>query len=225
MIIPGTRQRRRVARQRPPTPPGRPPEADGSLTPPPTEAEEDPWRDMAGDALTSAQARGGHAECNLATARNLRREEGLTREYMRARQLGGADGLDTRFPDWIRILQELQNGGECTVQLRLRNLTDPGLLDHVRIAALYTTNPPHVVALLRAAPDRMRLYDNESEARGRGTHANLTNQQLALRQGVVVAIVPSGSPMASAQRRVEPVQVGAIARARRAVRARRPQQR
>ena len=225
VTIPGTRQRRRVARQRPPSPPGRPPGSNGSFTPPPTEAEEDPWRDMAGDALTSAQARGGHAECNLATARNLRREEGLTREYMRARQLGGADGLDTRFPDWIRILQELQSGGECTVQLRLRNLTDPGLLDHVRIAALYTTNPPHVVALLRAAPDRMRLYDNESEARGRGTHATLTNQQLALRQGVVVAIVPSGSPMASAQRRVEPVQVGAIARARRAVRARRPQQR
>ena len=226
VMMPGTRQRRRVARQRPPTPPGRPPGSDGSLTPPPTEAEDDPWRDMAGDALTvtQAQPRGVDAECNLATTRNLRREENLPREYLRARQQGGADGTDTRFPDWIRILQELQGEGECTVQLRLRNLTDPELLDHVRIAALYTTVPPHVVALYRAAPDHMRLYDNDSEARRRGTHVSLTNRQLTQRAGVIVAIVPSDSPMASVQRRVVPRQVGAIVGARRAVRDQRRQQ-
>ena len=70
----------------------------------------------------------------------------------------------------------------------------------------------------------MRLYDNDSEARGRGTHVSLTNRQLAQRAGVIVAIVPSDSPMASVQRRVVPRQVGAIVGARRAVRDQRRQQ-
>ena len=63
---------------------------------------------------------------------------------MRGRQLGGRDGLDTRFPDWHMILQELAEEGKCVVQFKMENIhvIDGDMLQQVRLAALYT--PTHL---------------------------------------------------------------------------------
>ena len=59
------------------------------------------------------------------------------------------DGLDTRYPDWHMILQELAEEEECVVQFKMENIVDGYMLRQVRLAALYTLSPPHVVAVVR----------------------------------------------------------------------------
>jgi hypothetical protein len=50
---------------------------------------EDEWRDMSGDALTTREAlrRGLHAQCPLATTRNVRRDPSYTRARLAERQI------------------------------------------------------------------------------------------------------------------------------------------
>ena len=211
---PRTRAARRVGRRRPPSPDRQPAESEA----PPTSVEPDPWRDLSGDAKTTATARGGHAECNLATARNLHRNETLTREYMRDHQLGGRDGMDTRYPDWHMILQELIEEGECVVQFKMENIIDGDMLQQVRLAALYTLSPPHVVAVIRGEAGSVRLYDNDSIERVEGTHITLTTRQLVQRHGTMIAIVKTNSRLASAAPRQARPRPGQIREARRRAR-------
>jgi hypothetical protein len=211
---PRTRAARRVGRRRPPSPDRQPAESEA----PPTSVEPDPWRDLSGDAKTTATARGGHAECNLATARNLHRNETLTREYMRDHQLGGRDGMDTRYPDWHMILQELIEEGECVVQFKMENIIDGDMLQQVRLAALYTLSPPHVVAVIRGEAGSVRLYDNDSTERVEGTHITLTTRQLVQRHGTMIAIVKTNSGLASAAPRQARPRPGQIREARRRAR-------
>ena len=209
-----TREGPRVQRRRPPTPE---PSVRESLTAPPTEPPLDPWRDLSGDAKTTAQANGGHAECNLATTRNLFRDEELDRQFMVERQVGGTNGRDTRFPDWPRIMGELATEDDCVVKFKMESVTDPERLGHIKMAALYTTAPPHVIAIHRGMLGRVRLYDNESRERLQGTYSEPTLQQLSTRRGHVVAVTEQDSPLAEAPRATT-VQVNAIRRIRRAAR-------
>ena len=98
---------------------------------------------------------------------------------MISHQLGGSDGQDTRFPDWHMILQEMADPSKCVVQFRMENLLNGDTLRHVRLAALYTTSPPHVVAVIVSGPNNVRIYDNESQERLEGTFINKTVRQLA----------------------------------------------
>ena len=133
------------------------------------------------------------------------------------RQVGGPDGEDTRFPDWPRILGELATVSDCVVKFRMESVTDPERLGHIKMAALYTLRPQHVVAIHRGWLGRVRLYDNESQERLQGTYSEPTLHQLRERGGHVVAVTERASPLANAPR-AEPTRVGEIRRARREAR-------
>ena len=131
--------------------------------------------------------------------------------------MGGPNGRDTRFPDWPRIMGELATEDDCVVKFKMESVTDPERLGHIKMAALYTTAPPHVIAVHRGMLGRVRLYDNESRERLQGTYSEPTLQQLSTRRGHVVAVTERNSPLAEAPRATT-VQVNAIRRGRRAAR-------
>ena len=137
---------------------------------------------MAGDALTERTKQvGGKAECSLATTRNLFRDESVTRRWLAKRQVGdigrieyGVPGRpegEIGFPHWEHILLGLVETGETVVKFNPVQAGGSELLLDVRVGAMYTLNPPHVIAIFSdktGARSHMRVYDNESDARRRG---------------------------------------------------------
>ena len=82
---------------------------------------------------------------------------------------------------------------ECVVQFKMENIIDGDMLQQVRLAALYTLSPPHVVAVVRGEAGRVRVYDNDSIERLEGTHMMLPARQSAQRPGTMIAIVKTTS--------------------------------
>ena len=66
----------------------------------------DEWRDMSGDAITSleARARGVHAQCTLASVRNLRRNPDYSVRRLSERCIGAEYVDDIRYPDWPALI-------------------------------------------------------------------------------------------------------------------------
>ena len=98
---------------------------------------------------------------------------------MRDHQLGGRDGLDTRFPDWHVILKGLAEEGECVVQFKMENIIDGDMLQQVRLAALYTLSPPHVVAVVRGEAGSVRVYDKQFHRKIRSYIHDVTSQTVS----------------------------------------------
>ena len=157
------------------------------------------WRDMSGDARTSVEAQSlsppQHAECNLAVARNILRDEGLHRSFLRDRQVGrdaNTDPDDTRWPDWQAILQLLLRPGEVAVQFPLRRVDSTHYAD-ARLLVMATINPPHVTCAWRLGDTAsFRYYDNDSAARQQGFFAARRADQLP-QHGVGHAITTRSS--------------------------------
>ena len=76
--------------------------------------EEDIWRDMSGDALTTRVAgeRGVHAQCSLAAVRNLRRNQDYTRQRLAERCVAKSYADDVRFPDWAALMLPMLGASE-----------------------------------------------------------------------------------------------------------------
>jgi hypothetical protein len=176
----------------------------------------DPLRDLSGDAVTTAEAlprqRRGEAvwpQCSLSAARNLLRREDLPASFLAERQVGMATGeLDTavqglrgdiRFPDWPAVLRELLHDGDTFVRFNPVKAGESSLLHDVRLMAMVFLRNTHVVAVHRdEAPDgriTFRKYDNDSDARRRGTFETVSARQLWVGSCEMVAITQRGSAL------------------------------
>ena len=111
---------------------------------------------------------------------------------------------DIRYPDWDKVLAPLCEAGEvyrCFVAERVRS----ELLGDVRLAARSRVNSGHVTALVRADARSFRHYDNDSDARQRGTFAPLS-LRAAWRAFILFAVVREGSPLQMAIDQLQPQQ-------------------
>ena len=176
----------------------------------------DPLRDLSGDAVTTAEAlprqRRGEAvwpQCSLSAARNLLRREDLPASFLAERQVGMATGErdtadqglrgDIRFPDWPAVLREVLHDGETFVRFNPEKAGESSLLHDVRLMAMVFLRNTHVVAVHRdEAPDgriTFRKYDNDSDARRRGTFQTVSARQLWVGSCEMVAITQRGSAL------------------------------
>jgi hypothetical protein len=169
------------------------------------------------DAVTTSEAlprqRRGEAvwpQCSLSAARNLLRREGLPASFLAERQMGMAAGqLDTaqqglrgdiRFPDWPRVLRELLRDGEVFVRFNPQKAGASELLHDVRVMAMVFLANTHVVAVHRDEASvggrvTFRKYDNDSDARRRGTFERVSARQLWVGSCEMVAITARGSAL------------------------------
>lgn len=134
-------------------------------------AARDRWRDLSGDARTTRQAveLGEHAQCSLATIRNLFRDQSFSAEELAASCVGQEYDGDIRFPDWPKVMQPLLREGEVVKSFNAA-LVDTSLLTDVRLAACILMHRTHVIAIVRdEARNAFRIYDNDSKHRQQGT--------------------------------------------------------
>ena len=177
----------------------------------------DPLRDVSGDAITSSEAlrrqRNGEAvwaQCSLSAARNLLRRQSLTAEFMAERQHGMVRGtLDTatqglrgdiRFPNWPLILRKLLHPDEVIVRFNPQKVGGSELLHDARVMAMVFLANTHVVAVHRDEESfggrvTFRKYDNDSDARRRGTFERLPARRLWVGSCEMVAITSRGSQL------------------------------
>ena len=83
------------------------------------------------------------------------------------------------------------------------------LLGDVRLAARSRVNSGHVTALMRADRRSFRHYDNDSDARQRGTFVSVSLRAV-WGPFILYAVVQKGSPLLSAIDELQPVRVGDV---------------
>ena len=176
-----------------------------------------PLRDLSDDAVTTSEAlhrqRKGERvwpQCSLSAARNLLRRESLDAEFLADRQLGMARGMrdtatqglrgDIRFPDWPLILRELLRPNEVIVRFNPQKVGGSELLHDARVMAMVFLANTHVVAVHRDEESSggrvtFRKYDNDSDARRRGTFERLPARRLWISSCEMVAITTRGSQL------------------------------
>ena len=116
---------------------------------------------------------GGYAQCSLATARNLYRDQSFSMAELALNSVGS----DIRFPLWEKVLEPLRNDDEVYRRF-IASRVPSELLGHVRLAARSRTNSRHVTALVRADGSSFRHYDNDSKSRQGGTFASVSTRAL-----------------------------------------------
>ena len=169
-------------------------------------------RDLSGDAITTRQTiqhandpAYTFAQCSLATARNLLRNESLPRSFLVQHQARGVDihgqtEGEIRFPDWRTILTPLlRDDSEVVVSFDPTAIGTSELLNDVRLMACVYPSTTHVVAVLRhesliGGRIGFRKYDNDSEARRRGTY-ELTSARRLWTRANMTAITTAGSTL------------------------------
>ena len=123
---------------------------------------------MSGDARTTRQmmTSRGYAQCSLATARNLFRDQSYSAEELAASCLDG----EIRFPKWQDVLEPLRSEQEVFRSFNAERVPSE-LLTHVRLAARSHIHSIHVTALVLGEWVQLPplLYDNDSASRQRGT--------------------------------------------------------
>ena len=107
---------------------------------------------------------------------------------MSCHQRGDSEEGDTRFPDWHRILTPDAQEGEVIVTFSPAQLPNMSLLLEARKLVFATYQPAHVTAHIRER-DAFRTYDNDSEARRRGTYSTVCASHFN-RPGEATAIMP-----------------------------------
>ena len=149
-------------------------------------------------------------QCSLSAARNLLRDEMLPRSFLAERQIGQAVGAldvgggqgsegDIRFPCWRAILHPLVEPGEVLVAFDPQAVGASELLHDARLMACAYVETTHVIALFRhdsLVNGRVgfRKYDNDSDARLRGTY-ELTSARRLWRPCDMYAITQEGSAL------------------------------
>ena len=160
---------------------------------------EDPFRDMGGDARTTAESGHGRLpECSLHTARNLYRDPGLALQWLADHSMdkAAASTGDIRVTDWASALQPLVRRGEVFLIFRAYRVASH-LLRFVRLAARVAHGSTHVTAILRderQAHAAFRHYDNDSLLRQLGLFALLTPADLHT-NAMLFAIVEEDSEL------------------------------
>ena len=164
-------------------------------------------RDMSGDARTYEQARRArpreYAECTLSAFRNVLRDEYASRDSLACMQVREADesaggneevARDLRFPDWERILSTITNEDEVVVTFFPHRMPQHTQWLDARVAVVRTASPNHVVAVWNHGDGRsLRVYDNDSSARARGTYTLIPTS--VRWEGRAVAVAARGSPL------------------------------
>ena len=123
----------------------------------------------------------------LSAVRNLLRDEQLPRSFLANRQVAGCAGTseqpegEIRFPDWLSILQPLLRTDELVVGFDPTSIGLSELMHDVRLMACSYAVTTHVVTIIRhgalvGGRVAFRKYDNDSDARRRGTY-ELANAQ------------------------------------------------
>ena len=157
-------------------------------------------RDMAGDALTTAQAmeRGVPAQCTLATVRNVRRNPQYTRERLAENVVHSAYAGDILMPDWPKILDAICTDDEAVYRGHWGNIPQSHMM-YIRAAVSINSGPStaHVVAVIRNN-GAFNIYDNDSPERQRGTFLTATTDDMANSRGghLFYAVIPSSTPLA-----------------------------
>ena len=140
----------------------------------------------------------------------LLRCESLTAVFLAERQQGmlrgardkatqGVDG-DIRFPDWPRILQALLQPNEICVRFNPQRVGGSELLHDARLMAMAFLANTHVVAVHRDEEScggriTFRKYDNDSDARRRGTYERVTARRLWVGSCEMIAVTSRGSAL------------------------------
>ena len=150
-----------------------------TLTPPETLDE---WRDMAGDATTTAQAtRGSLPQCTLASVRNLRRNQSYSLQRLAENCLHRDSAEDIRCPNWPQLMLPLLGDGEV-IQSASTTTLDHNELCDFRVAVMFytslATQSAHVVCIHRGPEGNFRLYDNDSAERRQGRFKLASAQEL-----------------------------------------------
>jgi hypothetical protein len=165
------------------------------------EVEEPPAdRDMAGDALTTAQAaeRGVPAQCTLAAVRNVRRNPQYTRERLAENVVHSAYVGDILMPDWPKILDAMCADDEAVYRGHWGTIPQSHMM-YIRAAVSIDSGPTtaHVVAVIRN-DGAFNIYDNDSPERQRGTFSTATTDDMANLRGnhLFYAVIPSSTPLA-----------------------------
>ena len=143
-----------------------------------TEEEmQDEWRDMSGDALTTvaAMAQGVHAQCPLATVRNLRRDPAYSVERLAERCYAKEYTLDIRQPDWPVLLSPMVQDHECVKRVGLNSLR-PEEMSDFKVGVLIVNN--HVIAFHNDDDGAFRVYDNDSQESQQGTFKSMRADEI-----------------------------------------------
>ena len=154
-----------------------------TITPPPPPEELDEWRDLAGDAITTAQgmARGSHPQCTLASVRNLRRNQAYSTQRLAENCLHKDSAEDIRCPNWPQLMIPLLQEGEV-IQSASTTTLDHNELCDFRVAVMFytslATQSAHVVCIHRGPEGNFRLYDNDSAERRQGRFKLASAQEL-----------------------------------------------
>ena len=139
----------------------------------------------------------GFAQCSLATARNLFRDQSYSIEELAASCVEGDHEGDIRFPVWQKVLEPLRSEQEVFRRFNAERVPSE-LLSHVRLAARSRMHSRHVTALVRAEDGcSFYHYDNDSAFRQRGT-ADVITPSAAWGPFTLWALLPKTSPLCAA---------------------------
>ena len=128
---------------------------------------QDEWRDMSGDAITYAEAvsRGVHAQCTLASVRNLRRNPAYSVRRLSERCYGARYMDDIRCPDWPMLMEPMLREGEVVKRVAVSGVRAEEMSDFRAGVVLL---PGHVVCFHNDEDGAFRVYDNDSVERQQG---------------------------------------------------------
>ena len=132
---------------------------------------------MSGDALTvvEARARGLHAQCTLASVRNLRRNPEYSRERLAERCHGGRYVNDIRCPDWPMLMEPITRAGEVVKRVSLREMQE-GEMGDFRAGVVIMSE--HVVCFHNSGDGDFRVYDNDSRERREGRPRRMVAREI-----------------------------------------------
>ena len=180
-------------------------------------------RDMSGDAITTAEAAAAgpvvraeyvitervemrlmvtksHAQCSLATIRNLYRNEEYTAESLAKSCVLSDYRGDIRYPDWAALLQPLLRPNEHVKSFNVGRIIKENLKEVRMAACIPADRPKHIIALWKdEKPGFLRKYDNDSGQRKEGTYIRCETKDLQDRD-TLYAIMPADSALSKSIR-------------------------
>ena len=121
-----------------------------------------------GRFLLQSIARGVHAQCPLATVRNIRRQEKYPVSRLAEYCLMPEYRDDIRLPDWPMLLQPVALATEVVQRIGIDSISAEEMSDF-RVMAVAHRN--HVVAIINKGSGEFRVYDNDSVERLDGTYS------------------------------------------------------
>ena len=159
----------------------------------------DEWRDMAGDATTyvEAQVRGVHAQCTLASVRNLRRNPDYGIRRLAERCVGAEYMDDIRCPDWPVLMEPMLRAGEVVKRVAVTGVGAEEMGDF-RAGVIIVVG--HVMCFHSDGDGAFRVYDNDSAERKEGRPRRMRADEImdansAHRDNAIIGILGEASDL------------------------------